>query len=73
MDHYWVGLYALEITGGNHPKSTYSLGKGQNLTLFGTCAKGDSVLFAFLSPLEADVGFFYQLLTIIMMLLRYLL
>ena len=34
MDHYWVGLYALEITGGNQPKSTYSLQKGHSLTLF---------------------------------------
>ena len=39
MDHYWVGLYALEITGGNHPKSTYSLRKGYNLTLFGIVQK----------------------------------
>ena len=48
MDHYCVGLYALEITGGNHPKSTYSLQTGHNLTLFGIVQKGDSVLFAFL-------------------------
>ena len=44
MDHYWVGLYALLITGGNYPKSIYSLEKGHNLPLFGTCVKSDSVL-----------------------------